>query len=86
MLHERFLREAKLSSQLEHPNVVPIHDLVTDERGGPVLVLKRIEGTDWLTWLGRPHTLRERFDVRDPLEWHLRTLMTVAQVLVSTQS
>ncbi|MEC9397599.1 MAG: protein kinase, partial [Myxococcota bacterium] len=34
MLHERFLREAKLSSQLEHPNVVQILDFGLYEHNG----------------------------------------------------
>ena len=31
----RFLNEAKVTAQLEHPNVVPVHELSVDENGQP---------------------------------------------------
>ena len=31
----RFLNEAKITGQLEHPNIVPVHDLSVDENGQP---------------------------------------------------
>lgn len=49
MLHERFLREAKLSSQLEHPNVVQILDFGLYEHNGmekPFLVMELLDGYD----------------------------------------
>ncbi len=39
-----FFAEAQVSGQLEHPNIVPVHDLGFDEYGEPYLVLKRVEG------------------------------------------
>jgi len=44
-------REARLTGSLEHPGVVSVHALGVDERGGPVLVMKRVEGVDWATLL-----------------------------------
>ncbi|HKI38503.1 MAG TPA: tetratricopeptide repeat protein [Gemmataceae bacterium] len=41
---ERFLREARITGQLEHPGIVPIHELGTDENGQPVYVMKFIHG------------------------------------------
>ncbi len=32
---ERFLDEARITGQLDHPNIVPIHELVLDARGVP---------------------------------------------------
>jgi hypothetical protein len=40
------LREAMLTGQLEHPNIVPVHQLVVDARG-PAVVMKRIAGKTW---------------------------------------
>jgi serine/threonine-protein kinase len=45
-------REARLTGALEHPGVIPVHALGLDERGGPLLVMKRVEGVDWATLLG----------------------------------
>jgi serine/threonine-protein kinase len=41
----RFLREARVQGRLEHPAVVPIHDVGIDEQGRPYLVMKRVDGT-----------------------------------------
>ncbi len=41
---ERFLREAKIQGRLEHPSVLPVHELHTDESGTPFFVMKRAIG------------------------------------------
>ncbi|MGE0432540.1 MAG: tetratricopeptide repeat protein [Planctomycetota bacterium] len=41
---ERFREEAQITGQLQHPNIVPVYDLCTDEQGRPWLAMKRIEG------------------------------------------
>ena len=40
----RFIAEAQVTAQLDHPNIVPVHALGTDAAGRPVLVMKRIQG------------------------------------------
>lgn len=43
-LRERFLREARVLAMLEHPNIVPIHDLVWED-GRPLFYsMKRVRG------------------------------------------
>ena len=41
---ERFLAEAQVTAQLEHPNIVPIHDLGIMEDGTVYFTMKYIEG------------------------------------------
>ncbi|MGE0432307.1 MAG: serine/threonine-protein kinase, partial [Planctomycetota bacterium] len=41
---ERFLEEAQITAQLEHPNIVPVHQLGRDADGRPWLAMKRIDG------------------------------------------
>ncbi len=41
---ERFLAEAQVTAQLEHPNIVPIHDLGVMEDGTLYFTMKMIEG------------------------------------------
>jgi tRNA A-37 threonylcarbamoyl transferase component Bud32/Flp pilus assembly protein TadD len=41
---ERFLREARITGQLEHPGIVPVHELGSDEHGQPVYVMKFVHG------------------------------------------
>jgi hypothetical protein len=51
-LVQRFLREARIQGRLEHPAIVPVHDLGVDEEGRPYFVMKRLAGV----------TLREVLD------------------------
>ncbi|HEU0030849.1 MAG TPA: protein kinase [Kofleriaceae bacterium] len=41
----RFVREAQLQGALEHPAIVPVHDLGVDRDGTPFFVMKRLAGT-----------------------------------------
>ena len=40
----RFVREALVQGRLEHPAVVPVHDLAIDRDGRPFFVMKRLTG------------------------------------------
>jgi serine/threonine-protein kinase len=41
----RFEREAKIQGRLDHPAIVPVHELATDTEGRPFFVMKRLTGT-----------------------------------------
>nr|MDQ3301463.1 serine/threonine protein kinase [Myxococcota bacterium] len=41
----RFLREAKIQARLDHPAIVPVHDLGYDAEGRPFFTMKRLAGT-----------------------------------------
>ncbi|MDQ3368750.1 MAG: serine/threonine protein kinase, partial [Myxococcota bacterium] len=40
----RFLREARVQGALEHPAIVPVHDLGINREGHPYFVMKRLAG------------------------------------------
>ena len=40
----RFIIEAKVTGQLEHPNIVPIYELGVDENGQPFYTMKMVRG------------------------------------------
>lgn len=40
----RFIEEAQITGQLEHPNIVPVHDLAIDEQGQPFYTMKLVKG------------------------------------------
>jgi eukaryotic-like serine/threonine-protein kinase len=40
----RFVREARIQGQLEHPAVVPVHELSRDAEGQPYFVMKQLSG------------------------------------------
>ncbi len=53
-----FLREAQFTGRLEHPNIVPIHDIgLTEDSSGdpnrPFYVMKEIHGVSWLQQIMR---------------------------------
>jgi len=43
-LLQRFTQEAELTGQLEHPNIVPVHDLSFDEQGHAFYTMKLVKG------------------------------------------
>jgi len=43
---ERFLREARASARVDHPNIVTVHDFGFLDEGEPYLVMELIEGHD----------------------------------------
>lgn len=72
MVHH-LLQEAWTTGALEHPNIVPVHDITLSSEGAPQIVLKRIEGRSWSDLLSDPS--------RAPLEEQLRILMDVARAV-----
>ncbi|MFK7986029.1 MAG: protein kinase [Sandaracinaceae bacterium] len=77
----QLLQEAWITGQLEHPNIVPIHDIVLDEDERPQVVLKRVEGKSWRDLLREPEEVRTGFQTEDPLEWHVRIVISVCNAL-----
>jgi eukaryotic-like serine/threonine-protein kinase len=59
-----FIAEAQITGQLEHPNIVPVHELRTGEAGGenetgesvavPYFTMKLVQGTSLHRWLRDP--------------------------------
>jgi len=49
----RFVREAKIQGRLDHPAIVPVHELATDGDGRPFFVMKRLSGTTLAELLAR---------------------------------
>jgi serine/threonine-protein kinase len=50
----RFFREARVQGVLEHPAVVPVHDLGIDREGNPYFVMKRLSGTTLHDVIAKP--------------------------------
>ena len=41
----RFIEEAQITGQLEHPNIVPVHELALNEHGQPYYTMKLVKGS-----------------------------------------
>ncbi len=53
---QRFIREAQITAQLDHPNIAPVYEIGVDRQGNRYFTMKRIEGdtlADWSTRAGR---------------------------------
>ena len=48
---ELFLREARITACLQHPNIVPIHDIGFETDGSPYFIMKMIEGNNYRDYL-----------------------------------
>lgn len=77
---QNLLREAYVTAVLEHPNIVPIHELVFDDTGRPMLVLKRIEGESWFEQMKQEYRI-EPDDGPDFIEWNIRISIRVSRAL-----
>jgi serine/threonine-protein kinase len=75
------LREGWIIGRLEHPNVIPVHEIGLDAQGLPLIVLKRIEGTHWGELMDDSDTVLERFGAVDLLEWNIGILMQVCNAV-----
>ncbi len=69
----RFVHEAHLTASLEHPNIVPVHDIGLDKNGSPFFTMKCLRGQALSSVLHKlrredeetvkRYTLRERLDI-----------------------
>ena len=46
-----FVAEAQITGQLEHPNIVPVHELALDKTGVPYFTMKLVQGQGFHHWL-----------------------------------
>jgi serine/threonine-protein kinase len=46
-----FIAEAQITGQLEHPNIVPVHELALDPSGVPYFTMKLVQGEGFHHWL-----------------------------------
>jgi serine/threonine protein kinase len=77
----RFLREARVTAQLQHPNTVPVYELGRDDQNGLYFTMKKIAGENYFRILHRlaqkdPHTLAAY-----PLTERLEVVIQACQAL-----
>ncbi|MDM4015691.1 protein kinase domain-containing protein [Roseiconus lacunae] len=54
-LREQFLHEAKITGRLQHPGVVPVHELAQSDGGDVFYVMKLLDGETFRTQIRRHH-------------------------------
>lgn len=81
--------EAVVTGHLEHPGIVPVHQLAIGSDGSPVLVMKRVEGTSWAALLSDPRSPAwdtVRGGAEDRLSFHVEVLVRVCDALAFAHS
>jgi formylglycine-generating enzyme required for sulfatase activity/serine/threonine protein kinase len=79
-IQERFLSEAVVTAHLDHPNIVPVYDLVHLENG-TALAMKLIGGMSWKSLL-HPQTQEEQERAQHcDFEFHLDVLLKVCDAM-----
>jgi len=73
-----FRLEAVISARLEHPNIVPVHDLDQADDGNPLMAMKMVEGTTWSALLAQDF---EAMSAPDFLGKHLPILVATANAV-----
>jgi serine/threonine protein kinase len=74
---QRFIGEAEITAQLEHPGIIPIHSLALDVRGNPYYTMKLIKGKTFQEAIREYHknpTIKE-------LKQLLRRFLSVCQTM-----
>ncbi|MDB4970232.1 MAG: Serine/threonine protein kinase PrkC, regulator of stationary phase [Myxococcales bacterium] len=77
----RLLREAWVTGRVEHPSVVPVYEVAVDADRQPLIVLRRIDGSEWESLIDEPDLVRQRFGAGDALAWNLRVLIQVCNAV-----
>ncbi len=81
-LETAFRQEALVAACLEHPNILPVHDLGVDEFGHLLLATKLVRGKPWSEILDGD----EGLSTAEFLDRHLAILVSVAQAVAFAHS
>jgi len=71
---QRFLDEARITGRLDHANIIPVHDLVIDDRGVASYTMKLVDGQTLTALIAAQKTQRD-------LERILQSLIKVCDAL-----
>ncbi len=79
MYKDGFIAEAQMTGQLEHPNIVPVHELAVSEEGVPYFTMKLVQGINFDAWLRDPaHELGSTERLQEGLEIFMKVCDAVA--------
>ena len=79
MYRDGFIAEAQMTGQLEHPNIVPVHELAVSEEGVPYFTMKLVQGINFDAWLRDPkHAVGSTERLQEGLDIFLKVCDAVA--------
>ncbi|MBI4567716.1 MAG: protein kinase, partial [Planctomycetes bacterium] len=74
----RFLQEAQVTGQLEHPNIVPLHEIGVSPEGRVFFTMKMVKGDDLAAIVRRAFTGDHRFTLSRLVEMYLKVCDAIA--------
>jgi serine/threonine protein kinase len=83
-MEREFHQEALAAARLEHPGIVPIHDLGAGEDGLPLMAMKLVRGEPWDALIKRDFA--DGIPAADLLAKHLPILVDMAQAVAFAHS
>ncbi|WP_404307481.1 serine/threonine protein kinase [Neorhodopirellula lusitana] len=78
----RLLREARVTAQLEHPGIVPVHEIGEDDEYGIYYVMKRISGENFFSVLRQLGKGDAEVAAAFPLHRRIEIIRDTCQTLV----
>ncbi len=85
----RFIHEAQITAQLEHPGIVPIHDLDVLPDGTVFYTMKKVEGHTLSDLIGdahAPEATTEGAPVKPPIHDLLQTMLKICDTMAFAHS
>lgn len=58
---QRFLNEARITALLDHPHIIPVHELGFDDTGRPFFTMKLVHGETMEGWLKKSRDATRSF-------------------------
>ena len=83
ILEQEFKQEALTTARLDHPNIVPVHDISQDETGRMMIAMKLVRGLSWKKSIDDDFNA---MSVQDFLAKHLPILIDVSQAVAFAHS
>lgn len=81
---QRFLAEAKITAQLQHPGIVPIHDVGGEEEGRPYYTMNMVGGETLAEAIEKYHRNEQNQGPHHSVEW--QRLLTAYLTVVRTMA
>ncbi|BBM86333.1 serine/threonine-protein kinase [Candidatus Uabimicrobium amorphum] len=78
---EKFLAESLVNAYLEHPNIVPVHEIDTNDEGEILLAMKFVQGISWKDLLYPKTKEQQDRSAEYNLEGHLGILLNVCNAI-----
>ncbi|MCM8535631.1 MAG: serine/threonine protein kinase [Lentisphaeraceae bacterium] len=83
---ERFVYEARITALLQHPNIVPVHDIGINENGEPYFTMKLIQGENLKKILNKLADKDETYLKKYPLSELLKIFTKTCEAIAYAHS